>query len=105
MAIKYNSIERLENKFKSLKKNNQDVIYRITETPCWYNIQIEYDGGDPIAYYYYQTGDWSEVVEFCRTHCNPGNDFMYGLGCTDPELIEATTKYIHGLGKKLWYES
>jgi hypothetical protein len=103
MAIKYSSIERLENEFKSLKKNNQDVIYRITETPCWYNIQIEYDGGEEIAYY--QTSNWSEIVDFCENHCNPGNDFMYGLGCTDPELIEATTKYIHGLGKKLWYES
>lgn len=85
MAIKYNSIARLENEFKSLKKNNQDVIYRITETPCWYNIQIEYDGGEEIAYY--QTGNWSEIVDFCENHCNPGNDFMYGLG------------------KKLWYES
>lgn len=103
MAIKYNSIEWLENKFKSLKKDNQDVIYRITETPCWYNIQIEYDGGEEIAYY--QTGNWSEIVDFCENHCNPGNDYMAGLGCTNVELIEATEKYIHGLGKKTKWEN
>lgn len=104
MAIKYNSIEWIENKFKSLKKNNQDVIYRITETPCWYNIQIEYDGdGEQVAYY--QTGDWSEIVEFCKTHCNPGNDYISGLGCTDVELVEATEKYIHSLGKKTKWEN
>lgn len=104
MSEKYNKIENLENRFNWLRKKKQDVVYRITESPSWYNIRIEYDGdGEQVAYY--RTGDWSEIVSFCETHCNPGNDFMYGLGCTDPELIEATTKYIHGLGKKLWYES
>jgi len=77
----------------------QDVVYRITETPSWYNIKIEYDGdGEQVAFY--QTGDWSEVVNFCETHCNPGYDYVAGLGCTNPELAEATEKYIHGLGKK-----
>lgn len=104
MAIKYNSIEWIENKFKSLKKDGQDVIYRITETPCWYNIQIEYDGdGEQVAYY--QTGDWSEIVEFCETHCNPGNDYIFGLGCTNAQLVEATEKYIHSLGKKTKWEN
>lgn len=103
MATKYKDLIWLERKMKNLISQHQEVAFRITETPCWYNIQIEYEGGDQIAYY--QTSDWSEVVEFCKTHCNPGNDFMYGLGCTEPELIEATTKYIHGLEKKLWYES
>lgn len=104
MAIKYNSIEWIENKFKSLKKNGQDVIYRIAETPCWYNIQIEYDGdGKQVAYY--QTGDWSEIVEFCETHCNPENDYIFGLGCTNEELVEATEKYIHSLGKKTKWEN
>lgn len=103
MATKYKNLIWFERKIKKLISQHQEAIFRITEAPCLYNIHIEYDGGDLIAYY--QTGDWSEVVEFCRTHCNPGNDFMYGLGRTDPELLAATTKYIHGLGKKLWYES
>lgn len=103
MAIKCNNISWLANEFKKLISQHQEVAYRIIETPCWYCIQIEYEGGDQIAYY--QTSDWSEIVAFCVTHCNPGNDLMYGLGCTDPELIEATTDYIHSIGKKLWYES
>lgn len=101
-AIKCNTIEWLENVFTKLKNDKQDVIYRIIESPSWYSIQIEYDGGDQLAYY--QTGNWSEIVEFCESHCNPGHDYILGLGCTDSELIEATENYIHSLGKKTRYE-
>lgn len=102
MAIKCNTIKWLEDEFRKLLNKKQEVVYRITESPCWYNIQIEYDGGGQIAYY--QTGNWSEIVEFCESHCNPGYDLMNGLGCTEPELAEATTNYIHSLGKKTRYE-
>lgn len=103
MSKKYNEIDHLENRFNWLRKKKQDVVYRITESPSWYNIWIEYDGdGEQVAYY--QTGDWSEIVSFCETHCNPGYDYLLGLGCTDQELVEATERYIHSLGKKTRYE-
>lgn len=63
MSEKYNKIENLENRFNWLRKKKQDVVYRITESPSWYNIRIEYDGdGEQVAYY--RTGDWSEIVSF-----------------------------------------
>lgn len=40
MSEKYNKIENLENRFNWLRKKKQDVVYRITESPSWYNIRI-----------------------------------------------------------------
>ena len=99
------SIEELEKYFHKCKKSGSDMVWRITETPNWYKIQAEEEGinaAKELAYY--QTGKWSEIVEFCGSHCNHENDTICGLGCTDLQLVDATTKYIHSHGKLLKYE-
>lgn len=105
-AKKMESIEKLEKFFKECKRNNCPVVWRIRETPYWYVIVVEDEigvgFGEELAYY--QTAKWSEVVEFCGTHCNPSNDTIHGLGCTDKELSDATINYIHSRGEKYRYE-
>ena len=104
-AKKMANVKALEKYFDECKKPGMDIVWRITETPNWYNIQAEEEGiNASTELAYYQTGDWSEVVEFCGSHCNPGNDTLNGLGCTEQELIDATIGYIHSTGKKYRYE-
>lgn len=105
-AKKIIDVKSLEKYYKKTKESGYDVVWRISETPNWYNIQVEIEGlngGSEVAYY--QTGNWSEIVEFCSTHYNPGYDTLCGLGCTDSQLANATIDYIHSLGKKLKHES
>lgn len=99
------TIKALENYFTKILDSGNGAVYRICETPAWYKINVEIEGisgSDLVAYY--QTDKWSEIVDFCSSHCNPGYDTMCGLGCTEKELVEATTNYIHSLGKKTKYE-
>ena len=104
-AKKMANVKALEKFFQKCKENGREMVWRITETLHWYNIQAEEEGltgGYELAYY--QTADWSEIVEFCGSHCNPGNDTLCGLGCTNQELANATIEYIHSMGKKHRYE-
>lgn len=104
-AKKMENVKELEKYFEECKKSGLDMVYRITETPNWYSIEAEEEGinfGRKLAYYH--TGDWSEIVEFCGSHCNHGNDTLNGLGCTEQELVSATIAYIHSIGKKYRYE-
>ena len=99
------SVKSLENYFEKCKKEGCEMNWRISETPSKYIIKAEQEfitGSDTLAYY--KTGKWSEIVEFCSTHCNTGYDLISGLGCTESELCDATTEHIHSLGKKMRYE-
>ena len=89
------NLEKLEKAFEGAKENGYEPVYRICEG------RTEATGK---SVYSQNTGDWSEIVDFCATHCNPGYDLIAGLGCTDDELTEATMKYVHSLGKKCKYE-
>lgn len=105
MKVKRMDIKALEKYFDECKNSGMNMVWRITETPNWYNIQAEEEGvneGTEMAYY--QTGKWSEIVEFCGSHCNHENDTLNGLGCTEQELVDATVEYIHSIGKKYRYE-
>ncbi len=105
-AKKMGSIEELEKYFAEYKRNGADMVWRICETLHWYKISAEVEGpiSDSEEVAYYLTAKWSEVVEFCETHCNPLNDTLHGLGCTDKELSDATINYIHSKGEKYRYE-
>lgn len=99
------NIKTLEKYFNKCKQSGLNMVWRITETPHWYNIQAEEEGisySEELAYY--QTASWDEIVEFCGSHCNSGNDTLNGLGCTEKELADATIDYIHSIGKKYKYE-
>lgn len=102
MAVKCDQIEWLENLFKQQEEGHKKKgwlapAYRILESPHWYSISVEDSDGEQIAFY--QTGSWSEIVDFCGSHCNQGNELINGLGCTNERLIEATEDYVHSLGK------
>ena len=99
-ARKFGSVKKLEDFFEQCQKDGLDMVWRITETLHWYNIQAEEEGlnyGTELAYY--QTAKWSEIVDFCSTHCNPGQSSIYGLGGTE-ELANATMRYIHSIEEK-----
>lgn len=105
-ARKMKSIEALEKYVAECRRNGVDIVWRICETLHWYVISAEDEigiaCGEQLAYY--QTAKWSEIVEFCETHCNPSNDTLHGLGCTNKELSDATINYIHSKGEKYRYE-
>lgn len=104
-ARKVANITALEKYFDECRRAGNEMVWRITETPNWYNIQAEIEEineGSEVAYY--QTDKWSEIVEFCASHCNPGYDSLNGLGCTDSELYNATRDYVRSMGKKMRYE-
>lgn len=96
------SVTMLENFFDFYRGRGLAMEWRIVESRKYYGIVAE----SKIYGYMciYHTPSWDEVVEFCRTHCNPGYDLMHGLGLTEVELACATEDYIHSLGKKTWAE-
>lgn len=105
MAKHFVSVEALEKYYRKAVGECGEITWRITQSPCWYYIQaVEYSGmSAPITVGTYKTDNWNEVVDFCATHCNPRYDFLFGLGCTEQELVDATTKYIHSIGEEIRY--
>lgn len=97
------NFEKLEKAFEEAKENGYEPVYRICEGRTQYSIHVESEATGK-SVYSQNTGDWSEIVNFCATHCNPGYDLIDGLGCTDDELTDATLGYIHSLGKKYRYK-
>lgn len=100
---KLNSVEAIEKAFESARKIGSHPIYRICENLTVWSIHVESEATGKTLQRQ-STGEWSEIVSFCATHCNPGYDLIAGLGCTDEELTKATMDYIHSLGKKCKYE-
>ena len=99
------SLEQLERFYELRKKEGRNVVWSIGEGLTAYSVSVveESVGGvDELALYH--TGEWNEILEFASTHCNPGYDTMFGIGCTDEQLANATVEYIHSLGEKYKYE-
>lgn len=99
------SLKQLERFYDLREKEGSNVVWSIGEGLTAYSVSVgeESVGGiDELAVYH--TGDWKEILEFAGTHCNPGYDTMFGIGCTDEQLANATIGYIHSLGKKYKYE-
>jgi len=99
MSKKYTSLAKLEElkvKTEGMKNNLISLAWRIIESPKWYIIVLEYDGGGELGRW--TTSDWSKIRDFCSTHDNHGNE-IYGLGMTDEELVRLTGNYIKRKGE------
>ncbi len=101
------SIKALEKMYDDQEKRQKGTaIWWIKETPNWYIITLGIEVGifDAEAMARYKTESYDECIEFCENHCNHGDDYIGGIGCTEIELVKATERYLHSLGRKVKYE-
>ena len=96
------TLQEIEHYFKTCKEAGLEMEWRVCDGMTRYKICAEEISSGTLCTY--QAKLWDEVVEFCRTRCNPGYNTINGLGCTEPELVNATIEYIHSIGKKYRYE-
>ena len=87
------SLEKIKADTEGMPHNLAILAWRVVESPNWYYINLEVDGGEVIAEY--KTDDWNVIKDFCSSHDNHGKA-IYGLGHTNNELYNATIEYIKG---------